>query len=246
MKLSPNQRIIVALDVATEKEAIELVRTLRDQVGFFKIGLELFTSIGTNIVRRITELGGKIFLDGKFNDIPNTIAGASRAATRLAVNMFNVHAMGGLEMMMAAVNACQEESTKLQIERPKVLGVTILTSIDKATMNKQLGILGDIETQVVHLAKLAENAGLDGVIASPQEIEAIRNNLSRPMLIITPGVRPHWAASQDQKRVMSPSEAISKGASYLVIGRPITQPPTEIGTPADAAKRIAEEISTVV
>ena len=157
--------------------------------------------------------------------------------------MFNVHAMGGLEMMKAAVKACEEETAKLQIQRPMVLGVTMLTSIDQAVMNHELRIPGDIETQVVHLARLAEKAGVDGIIASPHEIEAIRQGLSKPMLIVTPGVRPSWAAAQDQKRVMGPGEAILKGASYLVIGRPITKPPDGIGTPADAAKRIAQEIA---
>lgn len=240
---SAQQRIIIPLDVATEKEAIELVLQLRDYVGLFKIGLELINSVGINVVKKIAEVGGKVFYDGKFQDIPNTVAGASRGVTRLAVRMFNVHTMGGLEMMKAAVKASEEEASMLRIERPLILGVTMLTSIDQAIINQQLRIPGDIETQVVHLAKLAEQAGLDGVIASPHEIEAIRKNMSRPMLIVTPGVRPSWAIAQDQKRIMTPSEAILKGASYLVIGRPITKPPTEIGTPVDATKRIAEEIS---
>ena len=237
------QRIIVPLDVATEREAIDLVLQLRDYVGLFKIGLELINSVGISIVQRIAELGGKVFYDGKFNDIPNTVAGASRGVTRLAVSIFNVHIIGGVEMMKAAVKAAEEEASMLQTERPLVLGVTMLTSIDQAIMNQQLRIPGDIETQVAHLAKLAEQAGLDGVIASPREIEAIRKNTSRPMIIVTPGIRPNWATTQDQKRIMTPSEAILKGASYLVIGRPITKPPTEIGTPVDAAKRITEEIT---
>ena len=245
MELPAKQRIIVALDVATETEAIELVHELREHVGLFKVGLELINSAGIGVVRRITELGGRVFLDGKFKDIPNTVAGASRGATGLAVTMFNVHAMGGLEMMKAAVKACEEETAKLQIQRPMVLGVTMLTSIDQAVMNHELRIPGDIETQVVHLARLAEKAGVDGIIASPHEIEAIRKCLSRPMLIVTPGIRPSWAVAQDQKRVMGPGEAILKGASYLVIGRPITKPPDEIGTPADAARRVAKEIAMV-
>ena len=240
------QRIIVALDVSSEKEALELVLSLREYVGLFKIGLELLTSEGVGIVQKVAELGGKVFYDGKFNDIPNTVAGASRGVTRLAVRMFNVHTMGGFEMMRLAFEAAKEEARKLHIERPLVLGVTILTSIDQATMNEQLQIPGDIESQVVHLTKLAEKAGLDGVIASPQEIVAIRSHASRQMLIVTPGVRPTWAAAQDQKRVMTPGEAIQNGASYVVIGRPITKPPAQIGTPVDAAKRIAEEIAVAL
>jgi orotidine-5'-phosphate decarboxylase len=237
------ERIIVALDVAVESEAVELVTKLREHVGLFKIGLELLNSEGIRIVHRITDLGGKIFLDGKFNDIPNTVAGASRAVTRLGVKMFNVHAMGGFEMMKLSLQAAKEEASRLGTEQPIILGVTILTSVDQVTMNQELRIPGDVETQVVHLAKLAEKAGLDGVIASPHEIEAILRSVSREMLIVTPGVRPSWAAAQDQKRIMTPAEAILKGASYLVIGRPITIPPTKIGTPIDAAKLIAEEIA---
>ena len=245
MKQRACQRIIVALDVATESEAMDLVLELRDYVGLFKVGLELINSVGIGVVQKIVELGGEVFYDGKFNDIPNTVAGASRGVTKLRVRMFNVHTMGGYEMMKTAVKASEEASVS-QTERPLVLGVTMLTSIDQAIMNQQLRILGDVETQVVHLAKLAEQAGLDGVIASPHEIEAIHKNMSRPMLIVTPGVRPNWATAQDQKRIMTPSEAISKGASYLVIGRPITKPPAEIGTPVDAAKCVAEEITTAL
>lgn len=243
MKIPAYQRIIVALDVATEKDAIELVVRLRDHVGLFKVGLELLNSVGIGVVRKVIELSGKVFLDGKFNDIPNTVAGASRSVTRLGVTMFNVHTMGGLEMMGAAIRASEEEASMLHTTRPLVLGVTMLTSVDQPIMNQQLRIPGDIQTQVVHLAKLADQAGLDGVIASPHEIEAISKNISRSMLIVTPGVRPNWAVAQDQKRIMTPGEAILKGASYLVIGRPITKPPAEIGAPVDAAKRIVKEIS---
>ena len=160
--------------------------------------------------------------------------------------MFNVHTMGGMEMMKFAAIAAEEESSKLEIERPAILGVTILTSVDQDILNQQLGITGDMEAQVVHLAELAEEAGLDGVIASPHEIEAIRKHVSKQMLVVTPGVRPTWAAAQDQKRIMTPGEAILRGASYLVIGRPITKPPAEIGTPVDAAKQVAEEIATAL
>ncbi len=237
------QKIIVALDVATENEALDLVIQLKDHVGLFKIGLELLNSVGVGIVKRIIELGGDVFYDGKFMDIPNTVAGASKAVSGLAVKMFNVHTMGGTEMMKAAVKACEDQASQLHVHRPLVLGVTILTSIDATTMNQQLRIPGEIVNQVTHLARLAEQSGLDGVIASPQEIEAIKNNMPRPMIIVTPGVRPTWANPGDQKRIMTPSEAISRGASYLVIGRPITKPPAEIGTPIEAAKLISEEIS---
>ncbi len=239
-------KIILALDVDTEKEAISLVKQLRGHVGIFKIGLELLNSVGFNVVREVMRLGGQVFLDGKFNDIPNTVAAASRAVTRLGVSMFNLHTMGGLEMMTSAVKAVEEESFKLGTKRPLILGVTILTSIDQVTLNGQLRISGDVETQVTHLARLADQAGADGVIASPHEIEAIRKNTSSRMLIVTPGVRPSWAQVQDQKRVMTPNEAILKGATYLVIGRPITKPPPEIGTPVGAAELIVEEIANAL
>lgn len=243
---SAKQRIIVALDVDTSDEAIKLVNNLRDRVGLFKVGLELLSSEGIGIVRAIVNVGGKVFLDGKFKDIPNTVSGASRAVTRLGINMFNVHTMGGLEMMKAAAKAAHDEASRLRIVRPLVLGVTILTSIDKAILNQQLRIPGDLETQVVHLAALAEEAGLDGIIASPLEVEAILNKVSSRMIIVTPGVRPIWAIAGDQKRVTTPGEAIIRGATYLVIGRPITKPPKEIGTPADATEKIAEEIASVL
>lgn len=196
------KRIIVALDVANEREAIELVTKLRSHVGIFKIGLELLTAVGITMVQKISELGGKVFLDAKFKDIPNTVAGASRAVTRLGVEMFNVHTMGGIEMMNQSVKAAEEEASTLGAKRPLILGVTILTSIDQVVMNQQLGIPGDIESQVIRLAGLADKAGLDGVIASPNEIEAILKNVSRNLLIVTPGVRPKWAAADDQKRIM--------------------------------------------
>ncbi len=240
------QCIIVALDVDREEEALELVTELKDYVGFFKGGLELINSLGFSIIRKVEELGGKVFLDLKFMDIPNTVAGASRGATRLGVKMFNVHTLGGLDMMTAAVNAVNLEVSKSSAERPLLLGVTILTSISQAIMNNELRISGSIEDQVAHLASMASRAGLDGVIASPQEVEVIRKNVSDKMLIVTPGVRPGWAAANDQKRVMTPSEAILKGASHLVLGRPITKPPTEIGSSVQAAKLVLEEISAVL
>ncbi len=236
------QRIIVALDVDSEKEAMSLVTELKEHVGIFKVGLELLNSEGINIVRRINELGGKVFLDAKFKDIPNTVAGASRAVTRLGVKMFNVHAMGGLEMMKAAVVAARQEASKLRIDCPLILGVTVLTSIDQRTLNEQLRIPGSVQEQVVHLTSLIMEAGLDGVICSPQEIESVLAATSGRLQVVTPGVRPQWAALQDQKRVLTPAEAIIKGASYLVIGRPIIRPPKEIGTPVEAAKKVEEEI----
>jgi len=209
---SEKEKIIIPLDVPTEKEALDLVSQLKEHVGLFKVGLELISSVGIDVVRKISKMGANVFLDGKFHDIPNTVEGASRGVTRLGVKMFNVHTMGGLKMMEAAAKAAREESHSVGRSRPLVLGVTILTSIDQKTMNEDLRIEGIVESQVVHLARLAEKAGLDGVVASPKEITAI-HEATPNMLIITPGVRPTWAKLQDQKRVLTPGEAVSRGAS---------------------------------
>jgi len=242
MKHEAFERIVVALDVPTESEALELVRLLKPSSGYFKVGLELLNSVGIGIVNRIVDLGGKVFLDGKFMDIPNTVEGACRAATRSGARIINVHTMGGCEMMKAAANAVADEAVKLRVPKPLVLGVTILTSINREIMNQNLSVAGTVEDQVVHLARLAEKAGLDGVIASPQEIEVIRRSTGDSFLIVTPGVRPVWSSANDQKRIMTPGEAIAKGASLIVVGRPITKPPKEIGGPVDAARRVVEEI----
>lgn len=240
------ERIIVALDVPSEAEALSLVEQLKGKVGMFKVGLELIYHEGIQVVQRLAEAGSKVFLDVKLKDIPNTVAGASRGITRLGVAMFNVHAMGGMEMMRAVIEATSQESQALKIERPKVLAVTILTSIDDSIMNEEIGIQGKVVDQVVRLALLARKAGLDGVIASPREIRAIRQHISEEMLIVTPGVRPTWAAAGDQRRVMTPSEAISQGANFLVIGRPITKPPQAIKEPSLAAQLVAEEIAAAM
>ncbi len=241
------ERIIVPLDVSTEKEAVELVLSLREHVGIFKIGLELLNSVGVDVVRNVVELGGSVFFDGKFMDIPNTVAGASRAVARLGVRMFNVHAMGGVEMMRASAESSREEALRLGGTLPIVLGVTVLTSIDQAILRDELRVPGSVEDHVVHLARMVAEAGLDGVIASPHEVKAISKRVSENLLVITPGVRPAWAAAtQDQKRVMTPGEAILNGASHVVIGRPITKPPTEIGSPVEATKLVVEEINVAL
>ena len=236
--MQPNNKLILALDVDSIEKAEALVSELKDHVGIYKVGKELFTATGPEIVKKINQIGGKVFLDMKYHDIPNTVAKAAEAATKLGVYMFNIHASGGYKMMYDAVEAVKKSSAELGIKKPLVLGVTVLTSIDQTTLNNELRINGTVEEQVVHLAKLAQKAGLDGVIASPQEIKAIRAACGSDFLIVTPGVRPLWAASQDQKRVTTPKEAIEQGADYLVIGRPITGAENRI----DAAKKILEEI----
>lgn len=229
-------KLIVALDVPTLEAAVGLARQLSSVVSWLKVGLELFTSEGPRVFREVFDAGAQnIFFDGKFHDIPHTVAGAARAVAWHGVTMFNVHALGGVEMMHAALEAAEQA---MGASRPKVVGVTLLTSIDQQVMNRELCIRGAVETQVVHLARLAQQAGLDGVVCSPQEIAAVRAACGDGFLIITPGVRPAWAAQDDQRRVMTPAEAVAAGADHIVVGRPITRAPH----PVEAAERVLSEL----
>jgi len=233
------ERIILALDVSTEGDAIEMVKDLKDHVGAFKVGMELFNSTGPRIFESLREAGaGKVFYDGKFHDIPNTVAGAARAAARLGVWMFNVHAPGGSAMMRAAVDAASEEADRLGVERPLILGVTVLTSISEDVLHQELSVPTPLEKQVTHLASLAQASGLDGVVASPHEISQVKSACGPEFLVVTPGVRPKWAAANDQARIMTPSAAVHAGADYLVIGRAITGASDRVA----AAQRIIEEL----
>lgn len=236
--LSARERLMVALDVDTAGEAEILAAQLKEHVGVFKIGMQLYNSEGPEILRRFNRLGAKIFLDLKLHDIPNTVGKASAVLTGHGVFMFNVHAAGGFEMMKKAADLAREKAAALGIERPLLIAVTVLTSINQETLNAEVGIAGSVENQVVHWAELAQKAGLDGVVASPQEIKAIRQACGDDFLIVTPGVRPAWADVNDQKRIMTPGEAIGAGASYLVVGRPITG----AGDPVEAAKKIVSEM----
>jgi orotidine-5'-phosphate decarboxylase len=232
-------KVLVALDVPTIGEALDLVRQVKDHVAGFKVGLELCTNEGVqNVVSAISKAGGHVFLDLKFKDIPNTVGGAARAACQEGVLMFNVHCDGGSQMMKAAVDAVRSAPGK----RPLIIGVTVLTSIDPQTLHEELCVNGELVAYAVHLARLARAAGLDGVVCSPHEVVVIKKVCGGGFLTVVPGVRPEWAATGDQKRVMTPGEAVQAGADYLVIGRPITKPPEKIGTPADAAKLIQKEI----
>ncbi len=229
-------KIIIPLDVSSAEQAVRLVEELRDHVGAFKVGLEVLNNCGFGIFDAIKEAGAdKIFYDCKFLDIPNTVAGASRGAASQQVWMFNVHALGGKIMMEAAKKAAEERAEELGIAPPLVIAVTILTSIDKAILNNELGIEGEPAVAVVRLAEQAREAGLDGVVASPMEIRDIRKACGKDFMIVTPGVRPAGSDTGDQKRVMTPGEAIAAGADYLVIGRPITR----AESPAAAARDIA-------
>jgi orotidine-5'-phosphate decarboxylase len=237
-KMTAGEKIILALDVFEHNHAIELVEKFKDHIGIFKVGLELFISSGPKIVEDINKKGKKVFLDLKFHDIPNTVSKAAIAATRLGVHMFNVHTSGGIEMMMKCRDRVIEVCLKENIERPKILGVTILTSLSRDILRDELGIQHGLKTHVRHLSGLALKAGLDGVIASARDAEIIREHCGRRFLIITPGIRTSWTPPDDQKRTMTPKEAIRAGADYLVIGRAILQQ----ADPFKAVELIALEI----
>ncbi|MFN7931639.1 MAG: orotidine-5'-phosphate decarboxylase [Blastocatellia bacterium] len=240
--LQPKDRIVVALDVETSAQALALVEQLRGQIGMFKIGKQLFTAAGPDIVRQIVGQGEKVFLDLKYHDIPNTVASAGVEAARLGVSIFNVHALGGSAMMRATVDAINAAAERENIPQPLILAVTILTSHDQDSLH-EIGLERSIQEQVIRLAELADKSGINGVVASPLEIAPLRAAIANPnFVILTPGVRPAGAALNDQKRVMTPSEAVQAGADYLVIGRPITG----AENPAAAAQKIREEIEQAV
>jgi len=238
MQLTAKERLVLALDVDDFKKAEELVGKLSDYVGVFKIGSQLFTAEGAKVVNMVNERGGKVFLDLKFHDIPNTVARAAEVATKLGVYIFNVHTSGGYEMMRAAAEASEKISLALGVRKPLILGVTLLTSINQEILEKEIGVKKKLEEQVVHLAKLAKAAGLDGVVASSWEIREIRKACGEDFIILTPGIRPAGKSSDDQKRIMTPREAKKLGADFLVIGRPIRN----ASNPVEAAKEILREM----
>lgn len=235
-------KLIVALDVATRKEALQFAEELWDDVGAFKIGMQLYNSEGPDMVKDIQSLGGKVFVDLKFHDIPNTVCQTSKVITRREAFMFSVHAAGGQEMLSKSAQAVKETSDALNIPKPLVVAITVLTSISQEVFEQEVGIPRPIREQVVCWAKLAQKSGLDGVVASPLEIRSIREACGPDFVIVTPGVRPVWAASNDQKRVMTPGEAVKMGATYLVVGRPITSH----SNPKEAARKIVSEMEEAV
>ena len=233
-------QFLVALDVDTVAEARALANTLRGAVGGFKIGSRLFTSEGPPFVEELAGHGDRVFLDLKFHDIPTTVAGAVAAATRLGVWMLNVHAAGGAAMMRAARTAAHDEAARRSQPLPLVIAVTMLTSLDDQAL-AEIGMHDAMATQVGRLAALAEAAGLDGVVASPREIDIIRRRVGRNFAIVTPGIRAAADRKGDQSRTMTASEALAAGASYVVIGRPIISAPD----PRAAAERLAEECRSI-
>lgn len=230
--------IFCALDSADLEWALSLTGKLAPLVGGVKLGLEFFSANGADGVRAVSRTGTPVFLDLKFHDIPNTVAGAISSVAPLAPLMTTIHTLGGRDMMKAAVEAAANAAEKLGVRRMKILGVTMLTSMAETDLD-EIGVkASSMVDQVKRLAVLAQESGVDGIVASPHEIEALRRVCGPDFLLVIPGIRPLWAESQDQKRVLSPKEALDRGASHLVIGRPITK----ASNPAEAAKRIIEEI----
>jgi orotidine-5'-phosphate decarboxylase len=260
-RVSAKERLIIALDVETAGGARRLFDALRGEAGMFKVGSQLFTAAGPEFVRELVEAGARVFLDLKFHDIPNTVAAASREAARLGVALFNLHAAGGAEMMRRAAEATREEAARLGVARPALIAVTVLTSMDAAALAETgVGVTGNaqtteaggdvgassvgagatsVEAQVRRLARLADACGLDGVVASPHEVAPVRESVARAgFLVVTPGVRPHSAAHDDQKRVMTPAEAVRAGADFIVVGRAVLNAPD----PARAADEVVREM----
>jgi orotidine-5'-phosphate decarboxylase len=233
----PAERLFVALDVERLDEAESLLDRLGGVVGGCKIGSQLFTASGPAAIERARKRGVRVFLDLKYHDIPNTVAGAVREATRQGVFMLNVHASGGLAMMRAAAQAAAAAAAEFAVPRPLVLGVTVLTSLDRRALEREVGVPGTVEAHVLRLAERAREAGLDGCVASPREIAPLRLAMGPRWVIVTPGIRPA-AREDDQIRTATPLAAVRAGADYLVVGRPITAAP-DVGV---AARAVLEEI----
>lgn len=231
-------RLIAALDVADLARAETLVKQLATEVGLFKVGKQLFVNSGPAVIRMIQGMGGEVFLDLKFHDIPNTVAAASVEAARLGVRMCNMHASGGLAMMRTAAEAVERVCREESLRQPWLLGVTVLTSLDQRDLDA-LGVRLSVEEQAVRLARMAQEAGLSGVVCSAHEVNGIRASCSAPFICVTPGIRPANRDAGDQKRVMTPGAAIRAGIDFIVVGRPIT----EAEDPAAAARAIVAEMA---
>ena len=229
--------LIVALDLSSEKEALELATELMPAVDFFKVGWQLFLAAGYNIIQSLNDINARVFLDLKFHDIPNQISGAINEAVKMRVKLLTLHTSGGSLMMSAAAASARKTAAVLKMEPPKLLGVTVLTSSNNDTLREQ-GFQGSIDERVLRLARLAALSGLDGVVASGQEAAGLRREMGPDFLIVTPGIRSKESPVQDQKRAVTPKSAVAAGADYLVVGRPVTMDPH----PRSAAENIIKEI----
>lgn len=233
-----DKRVIVALDTQDFTTCKQWVKSLKGLIHFYKIGSELFTSVGLDAVHFVLDQGADVFLDLKFHDIPNTVAQSARAVAGLGIKMFNVHTLGGFNMMSAAKEAVSVPPLAAGSSRPWILGVTILTSHSEKDLKKDLRIKSPLKNQVLHLAVLARKAGLDGVVASAQEVALIKKKLGKSCLVVTPGIRPLWAVKGDQTRIVTPKQAFKLGADYIVVGRPITG----AGDIRGAAQKVIKEV----
>jgi len=231
--------VIAALDVEKKEDAFALVDSLKGIIRYFKVGSRLFTAEGPGMIKEISDRGGSVFLDLKFHDIPATVYGSVKAACGLGVRMMTLHTCGGVDMMKAAADAAVETSIKNGIERPIIVGVTVLTSMASEDLEAVSCYNGDLQSLVLRRASMALVAGLDGIVSSVNEAEAIRKEFGPDPVIVTPGIRPAGSATGDQKRVATPATACEAGSNFLVIGRPIYQAPS----PADAAKAILAELA---
>jgi orotidine-5'-phosphate decarboxylase len=238
--MAQNNRIIFALDVGDMDSARHWIRTLMGHVGWFKVGLELFTAVGPDVVKLVKDSGIKCFLDLKLHDIPNTVAGAVKSAVRTGADMMTIHLSGGRAMVTAALTAAQEESEALGAGRPKIAGVSVLTSLSAEDL-KEIGIDKAPSEQVLHLARFAASCGADGMVCSAEDLAHIRPNVPRTLMLITPGIRPGWSQKGDQKRIATPSSALQAGADLLVIGRPIS----DAEDPVLAVQQITSEMESV-
>lgn len=232
------EKLVLALDVETFEEAQELVDILYPYIGTFKVGLQLFCGFGLEIINYIKDKNADFFLDVKLHDIPNTVKNASYNIIKNGANFFNVHASGGIEMMRAAKEGALEASEKYNRKKPLILAVTVLTSISQQVLENELCNKKTVEDLVIEFAKNAKTAGLDGVVASPKELKAIKKELGDDFIVLTPGIRPLWASKDDQKRITTPKQALDDGADYIVLGRAVTKAQDKI----EAIEKIYKEI----
>ncbi|SFL91778.1 orotidine-5'-phosphate decarboxylase [Pelosinus propionicus] len=235
--MSSDQRLIVALDVHSMESVRQLVGQLGDSVSYYKVGMELFYSVGSQVITYLRQQNKDIFLDLKLHDIPNTVGQGLATLTQLGATMLNVHAAGGFSMMQAAAIAVKNKAIEIQARRPKLIAVTVLTSMNENEWSG-IGYNVDLSQQVIHLSKLAQKAGMDGVVASPQEAAQIQKACGSEFIVVTPGIRPNGAAINDQSRIATPAGALKNGAHHLVIGRPITA----AANPRQAVKDILREM----
>jgi len=240
--IDAKDRIVLALDVDDLDEAEKLVVELRDYVGYFKIGLQLFTSYGLSAIKMIRDNGGKVYCDLKFHDIPNTVSHACSNLIKHNINFFNVHLQGGSKMVSQVVKTAKETSKKLGIDPPTILGISLLSSFGQRTLTEELCVEKNIEAYSMQLTKIAKDSGLDGIVAGASEAKKIRQEFGEDFIILCPATRPTWAAVNDQVRVDTPTEAIKAGVDYLVIGRPITDAQDKVA----AAKLIIDEINSAL